>query len=90
MDRSLIRDFWRCGDCQIIDFAILRARLNANEKEVVRLMLDECNTQESAAEKMDVSTRCLQSWWYSATDKLLGIPWVTAYAKEIRSKAERE
>ena len=61
MDRSLIRDFWRCGDCQIIDFAVLRARLNANEKNVVRLMLDECYTKEKAVEELDVSTRCLQS-----------------------------
>lgn len=88
MDRTLIRDFWNCGDGQIIDYAIMRARLNFREKQTLRLMLDECRTQEQAAETMDVSTRCLQAWWYSATDKLLAIPWVAAYAREIRTAKE--
>lgn len=84
MDRSLIRDFWNCGDSQIIEFAIVRARLNKREKDVVEHLLDECLTQEQTAELMDVSTRRVQDWWYSATDKLLAIPWVVAYAIAIR------
>lgn len=86
MDRTLIKDFWSCRDSQIIDFAIMRARLNKNEKDVLRLILDECMTQEQAAECMDISTRNLQKWWYSATDKLLSVEWVLAYAKYIREK----
>ena len=86
MDRTLIKDFWNCGDGQIIEFAILRARLNANEKQAVTLVLDECKTQEQAAELMDISVRGLQALWYSAADKLLNIPWVYAYAKEMRNK----
>lgn len=83
MDRNLIRAFWNCGDNQIIEFALTRARLNRNEAEVVRLTLDECLTQEQAAERMDISARRLQEYWYAATDKLLSIPWVIAYAKEL-------
>ncbi len=84
MDRTLIKDFWACGDNQIIEYAILRARLNAHEKEALRLTLDECRTQEQAAENMAISTRSLQKLWYTAADKILAIPWVMAYAKEIR------
>ncbi len=86
MDRSLVRDFWNCGDSQIIEFAILRARLNKHEKEVLTCMMDECMTQEQTAEHLDVSTRKVQDWWYSGADKLLSIPWVTAYAKELNKK----
>lgn len=75
--------FWGCGDNQIIEFAILRARLNRREKEVLLLILDECMTQEQVSEKLDISTRHVQNIWYSAVDKLLGIPWVLAYAKEL-------
>lgn len=83
MDRSLIRIFWGCGDDQIIEFAKMRAHLNRHEKEALRLMLDECFTQEETAEMMDISVRRLQGIWYSATDKLLNIPWVRAYAEAI-------
>lgn len=86
MDRSLARAFWGCGDNQIIEFAMMRARLNRNESEVLRLLLDECKTQEEAAEIMDISTRRLQEFWYSATDKLLRIPWVAAYARELKKE----
>ena len=86
MDRTLIRDFWACGDNQIIEFAILRARLNKNEKDVLHLVLDECMTQEMAAEVLDVSTRHVQNNWYSACDKILKIPWVMAYALSLRNK----
>ena len=85
-DRSLVRDFFRCGDNEIIEFAMLRARLNRKEQDVIRLLIDECLTQEEAAETLDISPRHLQNMWYSATDKLLRIPWLVAYAKEIREK----
>ena len=88
MDRSLLRDFWNCGDDQIIEFALMRAHLNKPEREAVTLMLDECMTQEQAAEHLDISTRRLQDHWYSASGKLLRIPWVMAYAKEIRKEKE--
>lgn len=84
-DRNLIRYFWNCGDSQIIEFAIMKARLNRLEKEAITLIFDECLTQEKAAEKMDISTRRFQEYWYSAADKLLAIPWVSAYAKELRN-----
>ena len=101
MDRGLIRYFWDCGDSQIIEFAMIRARLNRREKEAVSLLLDECYTQEKAAvsllldecytqekaaEVMDISVRNVQKIWYSAADKLLSIPWVVAYAKELKNK----
>lgn len=84
MDRTLLRDFWHCGDDQIIEFAIMRARLNRREKEAISLILDDCRTQEQAAEIMEISTRHFQNIWYSAVDKLLNIAWVRAYAKDLR------
>lgn len=85
MDRNLIRYFWNCGDDGIIQFALLRAHLNKHEKDVIEMMLDNCCTQEEAAELMGYSTRRVQEWWYSATGKLLSIPWVMAYAKQLQS-----
>ena len=86
MDRSLLKAFWNCGDNEIIEFAMIRAHLNRLEKEVVELMLDECFTQEQIAEHMGYSTRKIQDFWYSASDKLLGIPWVYAYATKLSSR----
>ena len=85
MDRSLIKAFWNCGDSQIIEFALIRAHLNKIEKEVLLLMLDERLTQEEVAERLDWSTRKVQDHWKSATNKLLSIPWVKAYARELLS-----
>lgn len=82
-DRSMLKELWNCGDNQFVEFALLRARLNRNEKNTLRLILDECMSQEQAAEHLDVSTRCLQEWWKSGCDKLLEIPWVMAYAVEL-------
>lgn len=83
MDTKLLRAFWNCGDNQIIEFALVRAHLNRQEKDVITLMLDECMTQEKVAEKLDFSTRKIQEVWYSASRKLLSIPWVAAYAAEL-------
>lgn len=83
MDRTLLKSFWNCGDDQIIQFAIIRAHLNRLEAETLRLILDECLSQERAAEELDISPRSLQSFWYSGSRKLLSIPWVKAYAKEL-------
>lgn len=86
MDRYLLRYFWDCGDDQIIQFAITRAHLNKNERTVLFFMLDECMSQEETAEQMGYSVRRIQDIWYSGADKLLHIPWVEAYAKELKSK----
>lgn len=83
---QLLKAFWNCGDSQIIEFALLRARLNRHETEVLTLLLDECMTQESAAEKLDISTRCLQNRLLSAMGKLLNIPWVRVYAESLLKK----
>lgn len=83
MGKNLIKAFWNCGDNQIIEFAIIRARLNKREKKVLELILDECMTQEEAAEYLDISTRNLQKEWYSACNKMMKIPWVVAYAKDL-------
>ena len=83
MDRTLINAFWACGDDQIIQFAMTRAHLNRIERDVLCLILDDCMTQEKVAEELGYSTRRIQSYWYSAVDKLLNIPWVSAYAKEL-------
>lgn len=82
-DNVLIRAFWACGDSSIISYAIMRARLNANEREALSLVLDECQSQEMAAESMGVSTRSLQAWWRSGINKILNQPWARAYAKEL-------
>lgn len=83
--KELLKCFWNCGDNQIIEFAILRARLNSREKQVLQLMLDECLTQEETAEKMGYSTRRVQDFWCSAVNKLLNIDWVRAYAISLRT-----
>lgn len=84
MNQKLLKAFWNCGDNQIIEFALTRAHLNRNEKEVIRLLLDECMTQEEVAELLDFSTRKVQDEWYSGAGKLLAIPWVRAYAEELK------
>jgi hypothetical protein len=84
MDRGLVKIFWGCGDNGIIEYALMRARLNRKEKEAVTYLLDECMSQEEAAEKMCVSTRRFQEYWYSASDKLLSLPWLAAYAEELK------
>lgn len=48
------------------------------------LLLDQALTQEQAAEKLQISVRNLQNLWYTGTAKLLNLPWVIAYAKELR------
>lgn len=83
---SLIKAFWKCGDNQIIEFAIIRARLNKLEKEVLRLTLDECMTQEQTAEYLDISVRNVQTVWKSATKRLLNIKWVLAYAEALKKE----
>lgn len=85
MDRSLLYDFFNCGDDQIIQFAIARAHLNKNESDAIKYMIDECMSQEKAAEAMGFSVRRTQDFWYSASNKLLAIPWVLAYAEYLRS-----
>lgn len=84
MDKELLQAFWNCGDNQIIEFAMIRARLNKHEREVIEYMLDECMTQEETAEKMNYSTRRVQDFWYSAANKLLNIDWVKAYALSLK------
>lgn len=84
MDRNLLKFFFDCGDDQIIQFAMIRAHLNRLEKDVITLMLDECLTQEQTAERIGYSPRKVQDIWYSASDKMLKIPWVLAYAKELK------
>lgn len=83
MKKNLLKAFWNCGDGQIIEFALLRAHLNRMEKEVIEMMLDECLTQEEVAEKLNCSVRKVQIDWHNGSDKLLSIPWVKAYAKEL-------
>lgn len=84
MDKSLLTYFWNCGDDQIIQFAIQRAHLNKHEKDVLICMLDDCMTQEETAEAIGYSTRRTQEFWSTASGKLLGIPWVKAYALELK------
>lgn len=85
MDRSLLKYFWNCGDTSIIDFAIMRARLNRNEKKVLRMALDELMTQEQIAEELDTSTRNVQKIWACAADKLLRIDWVRIYSIALKN-----
>ncbi|MCQ2508389.1 MAG: hypothetical protein MJ097_06340 [Dorea sp.] len=80
---AIIKAFWTCGDSQTINFAIMKARLNRSEKKVIIYILDEDMTQEEAAEHLNMSLRSLQNYWYSAVNKLIKIPWVVAYGKEL-------
>jgi len=83
MDGNLVRAFVGCGDNGIVDYAILRCRLNSKEKQVLNLLCDECLTQEEAAERMCYSTRRVQEIWYSACRKLLSVEWVKVYAMSL-------
>ena len=83
MDRVLLKYFWSCGDNQIIEFALLRARLNKNERDVICYTLDECMSQEQIAEKMGYTPRRIQQIWKDGANKLISIPWVKAYAQEL-------
>lgn len=86
-ESTLIREFWSCGDSSIISYAVMRAHLNRNELTVLRMILDDCMTQERAAEALGISTRSLQALWRSGIDKILHQPWVRAYAADLaRSK----
>lgn len=85
MERGLLRYFMDCGDDQIIQFALTRAHLNRLEREVIRLMFDECMTQEEIAEHLGYSTRRIQDIWYCASKKMLSIPWVSAFARELKN-----
>mgnify|MGYP003298000444 CR=1 FL=1 len=64
-------------------FDIVMNHLNKKEADIVHLLLDECMTQEEIAERMNYSTRKIQDIWYSASRKLIKIPWVYAYAREL-------
>lgn len=86
MDRELLTYFFNCGDNDIIEFAIMRAHLNRREKDVIRLIMDECMTQEEIAERLSYSTRRVQDFWYSGAKKLLNIPWVKAYALSLKER----
>lgn len=48
------------------------------------MMLDECLTQEEIAEEIGYSVRRVQEFWYSASEKLLKIPWVVAYGNALK------
>lgn len=82
-DNALIRAFWSCGDSSIIAYAVMRAHLNRNERNVLHLILDECMSQESATEKCGVSTRSVQNWWHTGTGKILRLAWVRSYAADL-------
>lgn len=86
MNRRLLKAFWNCGDSDIIDYAMARARLNKNEKQVLLLTFDECLTQEDIAEDMFLSLRRVQELFYDASRKMLAIPWVKAYARELEGE----
>lgn len=87
MNKNLLKAFWNCGDNQIIEFALIRARLNKNELDVIKMSLDECMTQEEIAERLDCSVRKIQDEWYRGAGKLLSIPWVRAYAIELTNSS---
>lgn len=87
MKKTLLSYFWNCGDTHIIEFALLRARLNKRESEVLKYILDDCLTQEEAAEAMNYSVRAVQNYWRSGTNKLLAIDWVVAYAEYLRKNS---
>lgn len=84
-DRILLKSFWACGDSETIEQALSRARLNRHEREVITLLMDECYTQEEAAEELSISVRELQNRWYSAAGKMLAIPWVLAFAEKLNN-----
>lgn len=80
MDRCIIKEFWKIADSDLIKLAQDKANLTRYEREVLRLMLTECYTQEQTAEIMEISTRKVQDLWKTACDKILSIYWIKLIA----------
>lgn len=81
-----VKGLFMCADNEFIEFALNRARLNDNERTVLSEMIDHCMTQEQTAEKMDISVRQVQNYWYSANTKLLSIKWVTSFINSFNDE----
>ena len=79
-----VKRLFSCADNDFIEYALKRARLNDNETRVLSEILDHCLTQEQTAEKLDISVRQVQNYWYSANEKLLSIKWVTSFINSLQ------
>ena len=84
--RDYIKAFWNCGDSRIVNLAIDSVELTDPELKILRLSLQACLTQEEIAEMLNLSPSYVQKVWYKATDKLLALPWVYCYGKELYNK----
>lgn len=54
---SLIKSFWGCGDNQIIEFAIVRARLNRRERQMESIKTLYPNAYEETLEELKKYTK---------------------------------
>lgn len=81
-----MKTFWSCGDRVLIDFAKDKVGLNREEKEVLHLLLDDCRSQEKAAEIMDISRTKVQCYWNTACRKLLSQEWLKIYATVLEKR----
>lgn len=84
--RDYIKAFWNCGDSRIINLALDSVELTEPELKILRMCLKACMTQEEIAEVLNLSPSYVQKIWYKATDKLLALPWVYCYGKELYNK----
>lgn len=84
--RDYIKAFWNCGDSRIINLALDSVELTEPELKILRMYLKACMTQEEIAEVLNLSPSYIQKIWYKATDKLLALPWVYCYGKELYNK----
>lgn len=84
--RDYIKAFWNCGDSRIINMSLECVELTDPELKVLKMSLKSCMTQEEIAEALNWSPSYVQKIWYRATDKLLALPWVYCYGKELYQK----
>lgn len=86
MDKSLVEIFLKCNDEQLIEYALLKAKISVKELRVLKLLINEGVSVPEAAYTMCISTARLQKIWDKASNKLLAIPWLVAYANELKER----
>lgn len=85
MERSEIKSFLNYPDAPLVELAVKRANLNAQEWRAVTIREYDGMTVEAAAEFLRVSPGTVKNEYRSAMRKLddcwSGVPWIRALAR---------
>ena len=86
MEREQIRRFLNYYDSALVDHAVRRANLSAQEWEAVHLREFSGETVESAAERLDISPGTIKNRYRAGMEKLdgcwTGLGWVQTILRE--------